>query len=227
MASGYELLLTVELRNHTSQAKDAKYSLQGPVGLPLEDAENSSKFRDLRMGFLNDDGSPERSQLSAAKVFDLDADQKIEHWNRPVNYVGVDVKYFAALVRPLGDQRVPHGEFNGGAAARPGARKETQRHQRRAELRGETRPRRGRRGRRVATVPALRRAEAAGVARRRGAEHIVDFGYVKPIAQFMLLILNTFHRMGFSYGVAIILLTVRSGCACSRFRGIRPTTCSG
>jgi YidC/Oxa1 family membrane protein insertase len=209
LPSGYELVLTMEFRNLSPAAKKIEYALQGPVGLPLEDVENSSKWRDLRMGFLQSDGSVEKSQLSASEVFDQDADQKIERWDSPVQYIGVDVKYFAALVHPLGDQlKSPTVKSTMAQLVTPMRQKKYSDISVVLNGQADLAPA----GAAEATVPQSfllyagpkRQVLLADI----GAESIVDFGYVNVIARFMLLILNTFHRLGASYGVAIILLTV-------------------
>jgi YidC/Oxa1 family membrane protein insertase len=206
---GYELVLTIELQNHSRQQADVAYSLQGPVGLPLEDAENSSKYRDLRLGFLEPDGSLDPRQMSAAEVFDKDAQGKIELWKRPLKYIGVDVKYFAALVQPAGDQlQSPTVATTQAQLVQPAAEKKF------SDI--------------SVVLNSVVRLDPAGSAddhvqhqyvlfagpKRQellaavGAENTVDFGYVNVIARVMLWMLNLFHSMGVSYGVAIILLTV-------------------
>jgi YidC/Oxa1 family membrane protein insertase len=206
---GYELVLTITFHNLKSDALDVDYVLQGPVSLPLEDAENSSKYRDIRMGFLEPGGRIERGQMSATDVVDKDMAGKIEVWKRPLKYIGIDVKYFAALVEPLGDQLKsqtvasyraqlisPHTDKKFSDISvlldstvklpAAGADDQTVAHQY------------------LLFTGPKRQDLLAGVS----AEAIVDFGYVDIIARFMLWILNLFHSLGASYGVAIILLTV-------------------
>jgi YidC/Oxa1 family membrane protein insertase len=206
---GYELVLTIELRNRAHHEVEVAYSLQGPVGLPLEDPENSSKFRDLRMGFLEDDGSIDRRQMSAVEVFDKDAQGKIELWKRPLKYIGVDVKYFAALIQPLGNQlQSPTVAGAQAQLVRPGMEKKFSDIS--VVLSGAAKlAANGTADDRVRHEYLLfagpkRQELLAGV----GAEAIVDFGYVDLIARAMLGLLNLFHWLGASYGVAIILLTV-------------------
>ncbi|MFO0918238.1 MAG: YidC/Oxa1 family insertase periplasmic-domain containing protein [Planctomycetaceae bacterium] len=209
---GYELFLTVKLRNLSGSEQIVDYTLQGPVSLPLEDPENSSKFRDIRMAFL-ENGGVKKGQMSAAEVVDKENADKKEHkqdqWKKPIKYIGVDVKYFAALIQPQGDQlKSPtvksaeaqlveaardkkHSDIsvllNSTATLEPkSAENDTVEHEY------------------LLFAGPKRQDLLAGV----GAESIVDFGYVNVIARAMLWLLNTFHRMGASYGVAIILLTV-------------------
>jgi len=206
---GYNLYLTLEFHNRGKQPVELKYLLQGPVGLPLEDAENSSKWRDLRLAFFDAQGGISREQMTATEVFDEDVAGKIETWTAPIKYIGIDVKYFAGLVEPLGDQlKSPTVVGSRAQLVRPVKDKK------------------------FSDISVLLTAEAklpaasdesdpvqheyrmfSGPKRQEllegmNAEAIVDFGYVNVIARAMLWMLNTFHAMGASYGVAIILLTV-------------------
>ncbi len=206
---GYEVLLTVSLQNRSPQEMSVDYTLQGPVSLPLEDADNSAKFRDLRMGFLEKDGRIDRRQMTASDVFDKDKAGKQELTKRPLKYIGVDVKYFAALVQPVGDQQQsPTVVSSQAQLIRPALEKQF------SDI--------------SVVLNSAMTLNASGTADDRAthsyllfagpkrqellagvsADSIVDFGYVNVIAQAMLWMLNTFHWLGASYGVAIILLTV-------------------
>lgn len=210
---GYELVLTVTFRNLQSEEMSVDYVLQGPVSLPLEDADNSSKYRDIRMGFLEPNGRIGRGQMSATDVVDKDAAGKIEVWKRPqgapLKYIGIDVKYFAALVEPLGDQlKSPTVTSYRAQLIGPHTDKKFSDISVLLDAQAKLQPA----GADDATVAhqyllfagPKRQDLLAGVS----AEAIVDFGYVDIIARLMLWILNLFHSMGASYGVAIILLTV-------------------
>ena len=77
---------------------------KGRSGLPLENAENTSKFRDLKLGFLNDDGTLHTSSKRADALVKEQANGELEEWRTPFKYVGVDVQYFAAVVIPVENQ---------------------------------------------------------------------------------------------------------------------------
>lgn len=104
LADGYDLTLTVSIRNLSQVAKTLTYVLQGPVGVPLEDPSNSSKWRDVRMGFLDDDGTVDPRHMRTREVVAERDKETPEVWRRPLKYIGVDNKYFAALIQPLGDE---------------------------------------------------------------------------------------------------------------------------
>ncbi|NNJ25251.1 membrane protein insertase YidC [Alienimonas chondri] len=63
---GYMLDVDLTLRNLSDKARDARFTLQGPVGLPLENRENARKFRDLELGYYDEEGELETTYLSAA-----------------------------------------------------------------------------------------------------------------------------------------------------------------
>lgn len=206
---GYELVLTVTFRNLQSEATTVDYVLQGPVSLPLEDADNSSKYRDIRLGFLEPNGRIDRGQMTATDVVDKDLAKKIEVWKRPLKYIGIDVKYFAALVEPLGDQLKSQSVTSYRAQL---ISSHTDKKFSDISVLLDAQAKLDPAGGDGATVSQQyllfagpkRQDLLAGVS----AEAIVDFGYVDIIARSMLWILNLFHSLGASYGVAIILLTV-------------------
>ncbi|MDA0835673.1 MAG: membrane protein insertase YidC [Planctomycetota bacterium] len=100
--SGFLVKVDVSIENLGDEAREVVYTLQGPVGLPLENADNTRKYRDIRAGII-DEGSIEAKTLAAKAVADDAADGQVEEWLRPFRYVGVDVQYFAALLEPLND----------------------------------------------------------------------------------------------------------------------------
>lgn len=209
---GYNLYLTIELHNRDNAAADVEYTLQGPVGTPLEDADNSSKWRDIRMAFFSKNGQVERQQMTATDVVDKtedvdkDGNNKIETWSAPLKYLGVDVKYFAALVEPLGNQIQNQTVITSRAQL---VEKNKDEKSSDISVLLEAKPK----------IPAGGEVKHeyrlfAGPKRQEllagtQAEEIVDFGYVTPIAKGMLWMLNFFHDyLHVNYGIAIILLTV-------------------
>ncbi|MEM9702338.1 MAG: membrane protein insertase YidC, partial [Planctomycetota bacterium] len=63
---GYMLDVDLTLRNLSDRARTARFTLQGPVGLPLENLENARKFRDLELGYYEEKGDFDTTYLSAA-----------------------------------------------------------------------------------------------------------------------------------------------------------------
>ena len=65
---GYVLDVELGFRNLTDQPQTVVYTLQGPEGLPLENEEHTSKYRELELGFLEEDGGLASASLTAADV---------------------------------------------------------------------------------------------------------------------------------------------------------------
>lgn len=105
LGQGYLLDYSLTVRNLTENPREVKYTMQGPVGVPLENPENVTKYRDIRVGFVLPDGvSVESSHQSATEVLDAESSGKPSVWTRPIEYVGVDATYFASLVHPVENQ---------------------------------------------------------------------------------------------------------------------------
>lgn len=107
---GYILDVSLEFANLTQQTETIKYEMQGPVGLPLENADNTRTFTEIKVGTADDPGSP--VQYTAHTYIDErdEAREKnnpalIAVWRDPLRYIGVDVQYFAALLLPKENQK--------------------------------------------------------------------------------------------------------------------------
>ena len=112
-ANGYLIDFTLRIENLTAEEQAAQYELTGPVGLPLENVENTRTFIELKVGIANDPDDPslvtETDRITAAGVVDEKdepnpADRTV--WRGPMRYIGGDVQFFAALLAPGGDQQV-------------------------------------------------------------------------------------------------------------------------
>lgn len=112
-ALGYLVKFDLEIENRSEQLQNVQYKLQGPVGLPLEDEENTRTFIELKAGTLEDPGAPQAvsdvSQIAADVVEQMQKEAAgdptaVETWKSPLKYVGVDVQYFAALIVPEENQ---------------------------------------------------------------------------------------------------------------------------
>jgi YidC/Oxa1 family membrane protein insertase len=205
---GYLLHLDITLRNTGAEKTTATYVLQGPVGLPLENADNTRKFRDIRMGFLTASGTVNaQSKPSATAVSDKEKD-KDQEWKTPLKYIGVDVQYFAALLIPCADQLTDQTV----ARSMP-------------EILDQPRDKQLTdlsvllESRKIELDPKQSVTHQydlfAGPKRKAllqplQAEGILDSTWMAPaiITHAMLALLQFFHSLGLSYGVAIICLTI-------------------
>ena len=202
LVAGYELKLKFTARNLTGEAQQLKYQLQGPVGVPLEDPENSYKYRDVRMGFLRDDSTTvDENKLTASEVVKKAKNDKTEIWKRKLKYLGVDVLYFAALVLPNQNQ------VDSSKAVIAFENKQKSEY---SDISVEMTS--------VMKVPANEEVTHeytmfAGPKRKEmmsqlSAIAVMDYGWFDSICRGMVWLLNMFHGLGLSYGVAIICLTV-------------------
>ena len=199
---GYELKLTITAKNLSARSARLTYSLQGPVGVPLEDEDNASKYRDVRMGFLRDDGkSIDESKLSAADTVKKSNNDKTEVWKRKVKYIGIDVLYFTALVLPAPDQ------VDSSSAVIANEFKERPQYSdisveltcNDVKVAGQ-----GEISHEYTLFAGPKRKELIG---QIPALAVMDYGWFDVICRGMVWLLNTFHAVGLSYGIAIICLT--------------------
>ncbi len=208
LADGYKVKLSVTLKNLSAKAQEIKYELNGPTGVPLEDADNAYKHRDIRMGFLRDDGKTvDDSKMAATDVVKKSKSNSPTLWKRPLKYIGVDVAYFAALVLP-GEDQVKQQTIDDSHATLV---KEDKTYPQYSDISLDLTSR-------DITVPANDQVEHhftlfAGPKRQQllqqvFAAAVLDYGWFDSICRGMVWILNIFHSMGLSYGVAIICLTV-------------------
>lgn len=208
LADAYKVNLTVTLKNLSESPHEISYTLQGPSGVPLEDPDNTYKYRDIRMGFLRDDGSAvDESRMAASEVVSKDKAKTPVIWKRPLQYIGVDVAYFAALILP-GQDQVSKRTIN---SASPIVAEADPNHSQYSDISVDLVSE-------AVTVPAGKSIEHsyalfAGPKRQQLLEQVyasavLDYGWFDSICRGMVRVLNLFHSMGLSYGLAIICLTV-------------------
>lgn len=123
-AAAYRLGVDISVVNHSDANQTVSYELQGPVGLPLENEENTRKYRDVKFGRV-DDGDVDATTIDADTIIDAHneaLEENKEHAGEPITspftYIGIDVQYFAALILPDlkdGDGvAIPVGEWASG-----------------------------------------------------------------------------------------------------------------
>ena len=207
LGSAYQLNVSVQLRNISKKTIATDYILQGPVGLPLEDVENARKYRDIKIGFLGDSGDVSAELLTSSALVKDWKKESVEEWTRPVQYAGVDVQFFAALIVPTGDQ-VARQTF---ATVTPTVvtldEKNTERSDISLELKSAE-----------IEIPAdglvqhdfqiFLGPKSQELLAPFRADTIIDYGWFGSISHVMVYLLKTFHGWGVHYGIAIIMLTV-------------------
>jgi YidC/Oxa1 family membrane protein insertase len=216
--NGYKLQFDLKVRNLSPKPQIVNYVLQGPVGLPLENQDNTAKFRDVRVGYREPSGKIDSTYKSAKDIAKAAAADNLEDWRRTIQYIGVDVQYFAALLLP-DHHGLPRGDLNPPgyiAAAQPTlVRQGVDLNHSDISIKLESHP--------LDLAAAGDEEEAsathtytmfAGPKRQDllaspiGADEIVDYGWFSAIAKGMVWLLNWFHSWGVAYGIAIILLTM-------------------
>lgn len=206
LSHAYELDVTLEFRNLATEEKLLEYSLQGPVGLPLENVDNARKFRDLKAGFLAENGDLTTASLTAANLVKAAADDAIEAWTRPVRYLGVDVQYFAALIVPEEDQsRSPYFRRILPEVVDKATRPERSD----VSFQMESQPLELKPGQPLAhQLTVFLGPKRTELLLPYDADGVIDHGWFAAIANTMEFLVKTFHGWGMPYGIAIIMLTV-------------------
>ncbi|MBC8114990.1 MAG: membrane protein insertase YidC [Candidatus Saccharimonas sp.] len=207
LARGYQLRLTVTVKNLSPRPQELSYTLRGPVGVPLEDADNTYKYRDVRMGFFDEDGAGiDESKLSAAEVVKKVKAKKTELSKRPIKYIGVDVLYFAALLIPQEDQLKQRTIDQADCVVVAEDKQYPQYSDVTVDLTSSK-----------LTIPANDEIKHEFVlyagpklkelVQQVSAGAVMDYGWFDSICRGMVWLLNMFHAIGLSYGVAILCLT--------------------
>ncbi len=204
--SAYQLNVSIQLRNISTKTIAAQYALQGPVGLPLEDVENARKYRDIKVGFLDEAGAVSAELLTASALVKDVQKERVEEWSKPIQYAGVDVQFFAALIVPTGDQ-VARQSFATITPTVVTQDAESERSDISLELKSPE-----------FEIPAdglvqhdfqiFLGPKSQELLVQFNADTIIDYGWFGSISKFMVVLLRTFHGWGIHYGIAIVMLTI-------------------
>ncbi len=208
-AGAYALKVDLTFRNRGKQEKIVNYVLQGPTGLPLENVDNTQKYRDVVVGFMSKNGGVDHELLAGKTI----ADGKVEEWKQPLKFIGVDVQFFAALLSPGGDQsKAPYTRSATQQVVGPVLKDKLERSDIGVELTSVD-----------LTLAASKAADDADAVTHtyrlfagpkrddvlpEGAAKVIDFGWFHWISRPMLMLLKFFNRIFGSWGIAIICLTI-------------------
>jgi YidC/Oxa1 family membrane protein insertase len=211
-SKGYELNFALSFENlSTEPQEELYYRLQGPVGVPLEDAAIARVHRSVVAGFVQDSGKVKSSSLTAKEVVKaVDADDTKE-WKTAIRYIGVDVHYFVAMIVPGGDQ----SESPTIAVARPELIDRSPADIKYSDISVEltskpfTLAARGKKGSSIEhTFTLYAGPKREDLLAEYEATDIIQYGWFGWIAQGMLWLMNLLHTIGLPYGLAIIGLTI-------------------
>lgn len=111
----FTINMTLDIISLSQQNNTVNYTLQGPVGLLLENPEHTSKYRDLHLEFDDSDAATlyiatlqsycddiERQLGRKATLEELTNRLREDHeWVQQPRYAGIDVQYFSAMLAPI------------------------------------------------------------------------------------------------------------------------------
>ncbi|WP_437205239.1 YidC/Oxa1 family insertase periplasmic-domain containing protein [Planctomicrobium sp. SH664] len=219
--NGYLLDLVFSIRNLSDAPVNTTYSMTGPVGLPLENAENTRLFHELKLATqptIDPDGKVTPINVTAATIAkDAENAQQpngkpMPEWREPVRYAGADDQYFAALIFPQYQAEqpanaVPNSHF---VVVKPELlfkAPKVERSEVTLEMESDK-----------VTIPPGREVKLDfktffGPKRPKllsplSAEAVIQLGWFGSVSKVMLWMLDTFHSLRLPYWLAIILLTV-------------------
>ncbi len=204
---GYCLNVSLEFRNLSDKPQMLVYNLQGPVGFPLEEAENTRRFLALQAGFVRGN-SVNHEQVSAQEIAEqAEEESGIDSLQAPVRYVGIDGQYFAALLIPDENQE----DENWIAQTQPQLTKRgTDEQSSLISLTLVSNPvELPANGAVTHTYTLYTGPKRTSLLRPFDADAIIEYGWFGAISKLMLAIMNFFHNtLYLPYGLAIVMLTV-------------------
>lgn len=213
-AAAYAMKVELTFRNRGKQEKVLNYLLQGPTGLPLENVENTQKFRDVVVGFATKQGGVDHELLAGKTI----AEGKVEEWKRPMKFIGVDVQFFAALLSPDGDQsQTPYTRSATQQVVGPVVKDKLERSDISVELTSadlKLAPMKVNGAKAAGDADAVTHTYHLFAGPKRddvlpeGAAKVIDFGMFHWISRPMLALLKVFNNLFGSWGIAIICLTM-------------------
>ncbi|TWT62446.1 membrane protein insertase YidC [Rubinisphaera italica] len=205
-SKGYQLNVKLDFANLSDQPLELQYDLQGPVGFPLENEENTRRYLAIQAGF--DSGSGVRhEQVQASEIAKQAAAGEIENFKAPLRYLGVDGQYFATLLAPQEDQT----ENNWIKIAQPLLlKKRTKKEYSQISFSLESNPVK------IAPQQTVTQEYTLFAGPKRiallqpfSAEDMIEYGWFGWLVKIMMAILGFFHNsLMLPYGIAIIMLTV-------------------
>ena len=105
LPEAYQLEFAITLNNTGNQPASLGYRLQGPVGVPMEDLENSRYASSIKWARRIGNRVEVVDAISSADVAEVeDENERQQQPSETWHYVGIDVQYFAALLFPSPDQ---------------------------------------------------------------------------------------------------------------------------
>lgn len=214
---GYLLDVKIVIRNTSQKSIETGYILQGPVGMPLENVDNTRSFREIDIATIEDARDPNditSIHLTAAELIKQSDKAKgggnpVVSWRELIHYAGIDVQFFAALILPDrtdDNQIAEYFEVVSPQLLSKAEKEERSDFSILLESKTEKiRPD----GEVVHSFKTFFGPKRKQLLEPIMAGDVVRLGWFSPIAKAMLFVLDFFHNsVGIPYAFAIILLTV-------------------
>ncbi len=205
VSAPYDLDVSILIENQSNAVRSVSYVLQGPVGLPLENKEIATKYRDVKAGFLDAGGDLVPQSLTATELVKSVDKNAPQEWPRPFRYAGIDVQYFAALLLPTAPQL--QDQYFESTKPILVERAETKEYSDISLLFTS----------KTLDIPAEGNVEHKfklflGPKRQElleshEADAVFDYGWFGSISHLLVNILRGIHSWGIPYGIAIMILT--------------------
>ncbi len=105
LPEAYQLEFSLSLTNDSEEDRQLSYRLQGPVGVPLEELENSRYSSSIKWASSNGTKVTVVDAITSDEIAENEDENERQQQPREIwHYVGVDVQYFAALLFPSDNQ---------------------------------------------------------------------------------------------------------------------------
>lgn len=197
--AAYQIGFEFTLKNAGKEPRVLAYELTGPLGVPLENAENTTKYRDITAGFR--EPTYINTVFRAASSI---ANGDVEDWTKPFAFIGVDVQYFAALLFPVDDQtKTPYFKV---ARQQLVHAKLAEKSEVTFKLSSVDHPLAA--GASVTNAFRIYAGPKSEVILPAEAQEVVQHGRLGWLSRPMLALLKVFYTLTGSYGLAIVGLTI-------------------
>ena len=232
-SSGYQIHFEQTLLNHATKPVELDYSLQGPVGIRLENREHTRKYRDVKVGLYSTEDSDEtRIETVYAKALAdsvreskeeglslTEANAKLDSFETAFKYVAVDVQFFAAVLAMEDDRdaklRIDDPVLS---VAQPMVTQANSTNLNYSDVSFRV-------GTKTLRLPPAKDGKPGELKHAFGfyagpkreilltpqpfaAEALMDYGWFGFIARRMVALLRFLNRMGIPYAIAIIMMTM-------------------
>ncbi|WP_417847703.1 membrane protein insertase YidC [Thalassoglobus sp.] len=215
--TGYLLEMDIKIVNHSENTVETVYTLQGPVGLELENADNTRSYREIDVATIEDARYPDKTTSIHLTAADLvkqtkkakDGGKPVVSWREPIKYAGLDVQFFTALILPNRSEDAPAEKLFESVVPQVVMEDEKPERSNLSILLESTKQTLKKDSEVVHSFQTYFGPKRKQLLEPIHAGDVVRLGWFGVIAKAMLAVLDFFHNwVGLPYAFAIILLTV-------------------